>query len=64
MKYRAPEGVTALFCAGETILPDEAGIFDAGEELAAELAAHGCAVEAESGALGERPTRVRSGKAA
>ena len=33
MKYRAPEGVTALSCAGETIAPDEAGVFEASEEL-------------------------------
>ncbi|MGP0106665.1 hypothetical protein [Rhodoblastus sp.] len=63
MKYRAPEGVTALFCAGETIAPDVAGLFEAGAELASELASHGCAVFAEQEPDGEaasqRPARGR-----
>lgn len=42
MKYRAPEGVTAVFLAGEIVMPDEAGFFEAGAEAAEELAAHGC----------------------
>jgi hypothetical protein len=63
MKYRAPEGVTALSCAGETIALDEAGVFEASEELADELKAHGC-VECESDLLGapvgEKSSRGRS----
>lgn len=63
MKYRAPEGVTALSCAGETIAPDEAGVFEASEELSDELKAHGC-VECESDLLGanvgEKRSRERS----
>ncbi len=31
MKYQAPPGVTALFCAGAETTPDENGIFDAPE---------------------------------
>jgi hypothetical protein len=63
MKYRAPEGVAALSCAGETIAPDEAGVFEASEELADELRAHGC-VECESdlpgASVGEKSSRGRS----
>jgi hypothetical protein len=68
MKYRAPEGVTALFCAGETIAPDEAGVFEASEDLADELKAHGC-VAYGSDPFGmpdlDKPSRgrSRSGKA-
>jgi hypothetical protein len=42
MKYQAPVGLTAISCAGETFAPDEGGGFDAAEDLAFELAAHGC----------------------
>ncbi|MGO8740065.1 hypothetical protein [Rhodoblastus sp.] len=63
MKYRAPEGVTALFCAGETIAPDEAGLFEAGEDLASELASHGCAAfvaqEPDDEAAPKHPPRGR-----
>jgi hypothetical protein len=63
MKYRTPEGVTALSCAGETIALDEAGVFEASEELADELKAHGC-VACESDLFGmpviEKPLRGRS----
>jgi hypothetical protein len=62
MKYRAPEGVTALFCAGETFTPDEAGLFDASDALAAELAPHGCAIPPRTpgdAAASERPARGR-----
>ncbi len=63
MKYRAPEGVTALFCAGESFVPDEAGLFEAGEDLAEELASHGCAIFAEQApdreAASGRPARGR-----
>ncbi|MCI4680181.1 hypothetical protein K9U39_10995 [Rhodoblastus acidophilus] len=62
MKYRAPEGVTALSCAGETIAPDEAGRFEAADELAHELAAHGCVVCAEA-APGEDAAPVRPARA-
>ena len=41
MKYQAPVGVTAIFCAGEEILPDETGAFEVCEHFASELAAHG-----------------------
>jgi hypothetical protein len=57
MKYRAPDGVTALFCAGESIAPNEAGVFEAAEFLAPGLAAHGCVAVAEPEA---GPTRGRS----
>lgn len=62
MKYRAPLGVTALFCAGEVITPNEAGVFEAAESLAEELAAHGCVAISEHN---ERPARgrVRAAKA-
>jgi hypothetical protein len=64
MKYRAPEGVTALFCAGENIAPDEAGLFEAGEDLACELASHGCAVFIEQApdreSVSGRPPRGRA----
>ncbi len=64
MKYRAPEGVTALFCAGETFVPDGAGLFEAGGDLIEELAPHGCAVfvEREPGeeSASRRPSRGRS----
>ncbi len=64
MKYRAPEGVTALVCAGETFAPDEAGLFEAGEHLAEELAPHGCAIFVEPApdreAASARPPRGRS----
>jgi hypothetical protein len=43
MKFQAPQGVTALFCAGEAIAPDGSGCFDAAENLTDQLAAHGCA---------------------
>lgn len=60
MKYRAPEGVTALSCAGESIAPNEVGHFEAAERFAAELAAHGCvAVPAPEGAA-EKPARGRA----
>ncbi len=42
MKYQAPVGVTAIFCAGEEISPDENGGFEAAEFMAVELEAHGC----------------------
>jgi hypothetical protein len=64
MKYRAPEGVTALSCAGETFVPDGAGLFEAGENLAGELASHGCAIFVEQApereAASGRPPRGRS----
>jgi hypothetical protein len=65
MKYRAPEGVTALSCAGESIVPNTLGIFEASEELAVELAAHGCvAVAVPDDVAGrsaeERPARGRA----
>ena len=64
MKYRAPEGVTALFCAGENMAPDEEGLFEAGENLACELASHGCAPfaaqERDDEAAPKRPSRGRS----
>ena len=63
MKYRAPEGVTALFCAGQSILPDDAGCFEADAFLAPDLAAHGCAQLAGSEpvsnkAPSDKPARV------
>lgn len=66
MKYRAPQGVTALCCAGESIVPDALGIFEASEELVVELVAHGCvAVAALDGVAAyrgaeERPARGRA----
>ncbi|WP_298353978.1 hypothetical protein [Rhodoblastus sp.] len=64
MKYRAPEGVTALFCAGETFVPDQSGLFEAGDDLIEELAPHGCAAFAEpkpgDAAVFRRPARGRS----
>ena len=64
MKYRAPEGVTALFCAGETFVPDQVSLFEAGDHLAEELAPHGCAIfvepAPESEAASARPARGRS----
>jgi len=42
MQYRAPVGVTALFCAGQDMRPDKDGGFDAPESFAVDLAAHGC----------------------
>jgi hypothetical protein len=61
MKYRAPAGVTALFLAGEAIAPDEAGIFDAREDQAAELAAHGCIIIRDNNApAGKSASRGRA----
>jgi hypothetical protein len=42
MKFQAPPGVTALSCAGEDIIPDAQGCFEAAENLADDLVAHGC----------------------
>ncbi|MCW2275052.1 hypothetical protein GJ654_10000 [Rhodoblastus acidophilus] len=42
MKFQAPPGVAALSCAGEEIIPDAQGYFDADEVLAGDLLAHGC----------------------
>ena len=42
MKFQAPPGVTALSCAGEDIIPDAQGFFEAPENLASDLHAHGC----------------------
>lgn len=56
MKYRAPEGVTALCCRGETITPDEAGAFEAAENLEGDLVAHGCVVIPDD----EQPIAKRS----
>jgi len=70
MKYQAAVGVTAIFCAGEEILPDETGAFEAREHFASELAAHGLIPLAESNLAGTqrsgdaRPhTRARAEKA-
>jgi len=61
MKFKAPAGVTALFCAGDTIAPDESGLFDAVESLADELAAHGCVLYVDSGpAAPEKSAESRS----
>jgi hypothetical protein len=48
MKFQAPEGVTALFCAGEAIVPDETGCFDAVESLTDQFTTHGCVPYVES----------------
>lgn len=67
MRYRAPEGVTALCCAGEAIAPDETGVFEAAPELSDQLSAHGCvavpdSVEPRAGKRTSR-LRTRAGKA-
>ncbi len=60
MKYQAPVGVTAIFCAGEVITPDENGGFEAAEFLLVELAAHGCVFAAVSEAkLAEKNGETR-----
>ncbi|MGO9390652.1 hypothetical protein [Rhodoblastus sp.] len=60
MKYQAPVGVTAIFCAGEVITPDEDGRFEAAELLLGELAAHGCVFAAPSEAkLTEKSGEMR-----
>jgi hypothetical protein len=48
MIFQAPAGVTALFSAGETMVPDESGLFDAAPSLARALAAHGCVPRGET----------------
>jgi hypothetical protein len=53
MKYQAPVGLTAIFCAGEAFAPDENGGFDAAAGLAVELAAHGCVPAGDAGATAE-----------
>ena len=63
MKYRAPEGVTEIFFAGQTIAPDATGGFDAAEEWASELEAHGCAAIPETtgdDGAASRQARVRT----
>ncbi|MBB4200695.1 hypothetical protein CCR94_01075 [Rhodoblastus sphagnicola] len=42
MKFQAPPGVTALSCAGEELIPDAQGNFEAAEGHASDLLAHGC----------------------
>jgi hypothetical protein len=42
MKFQAPAGVTALFSAGETMVPDKSGVFDADPSQVGALTAHGC----------------------
>lgn len=42
MKFQAPPGVTALSSAGEEIIPDAQGFFQADETRAGDLLAHGC----------------------
>ena len=42
MKFQAPPGVAALSCAGEDIVPDAQGFFEAPENLASDLLGHGC----------------------
>jgi hypothetical protein len=42
MKFQAPPGVSALSCAGEEFFPDPQGFFEAAENLADALLAHGC----------------------
>jgi hypothetical protein len=60
MKYQAPVGVTALFCAGEEISLDEQGAFEASALLAAELAAHGFVpAVASEGAAAEKSADTR-----
>ena len=62
MKFQAPTGVTALSCAGEAILPDETGCFDAVETLIDELAAHGCVPLIESGPTTLEKSRSRGAR--
>lgn len=66
MKYQAPVGVTAIFCAGVEISPDENGGFEAAEFMAVELEAHGCVVVVEIAAAAEQraegwPRTARAG---
>jgi hypothetical protein len=42
MKFQALPDVTALSCAGEDIVPDAQGLFEAAETLASDLLVHGC----------------------
>jgi len=42
MKFQAPSGVTALSSAGEDIIPDAQGFFEADDAQADALLAHGC----------------------
>jgi hypothetical protein len=66
MKYQAPSGVTALFCADAEIAPDENGVFNAPEVLADELAAHGCVACADSeqtASASRNEVRPRPGRA-
>jgi hypothetical protein len=65
MKYQAPVGLTAISCAGETFAPDENGGFEAAEDLAIELAAHGCVPAGDAAATaaekaGEPRPRARA----
>lgn len=70
MKFQAPVGLTAIYCAGATLAPDENGGFEAAEGLAVELAAHGCfpagdaaATAAEKAGEPRPRARVRTEKA-
>ena len=63
MKFQAPHGVTALFCAGEEIFPDARGCFEAAEILASELLAHGCIPEAQSQTQAESTPVKKRGRA-
>ncbi len=60
MKYQAPVGVTAIFCAGEEIAPDEDGGFEAAEFMAVELGAHGCVLAVEVAAAAGVKSRPRA----
>jgi len=42
MKFQAPPQVSALSCAGEDIMPDAQGFFEAPEAYANDLLPHGC----------------------
>lgn len=63
MKYRAPEGVTAVFLAGEVVTPDQAGFFEAGTEAAEELAAHGCVAAMDDDERASAPATDKSSRA-
>ncbi len=65
MKFQAPLGVTALSCAGEEIVPDALGCFEAAEKFASELQAHGClpAPEPRTEKPAETPRAQNRGRA-
>ena len=55
MKFQAPREVTALSCAGEEIIPDAQGCFEAAETSSKDLRTHGCVAAPQTEPSAEPP---------